>query len=214
MKVAIADDDVLLREGLASLLRVNGFDVVGQAADADGIVAVARDESPDLVILDIRMPPTQTVEGLTAAREIRAQSTDVGIVLLSAHVEVELATELLASGRGIGYLLKSRVAEVEEFFDILARVAAGGVVVDPELVSELFSSRRRADELATLTDREREVLAEMAQGRSNAGIGRELSITEATVEKHVQRILTKLGLADSQQNHRRVLAVLRFLDAS
>jgi DNA-binding NarL/FixJ family response regulator len=214
MKVAIAEDDVLLREGLTILLAANGFEVVGHTATAEGILDLTRTAHPELVILDIRMPPTQTIEGLAAAQQIRAEFRDVGIVLLSAHVEVELAAELLASGRGIGYLLKSRVTEVDDFFAALSRVAAGGVVIDPELVSELFLSRRRADELATLTEREREVLAEMAQGRSNSGIAHHLSISEATVEKHVQRILTKLDLIDSHDDHRRVLAVLRYLDAS
>jgi len=214
MKVTIADDDVLLREGLSSLLVAHGFEVVGQASTAEDIVALTRSTQPDLVILDIRMPPTQTVEGLTAAKQIRAEFREIGIVLLSAHVEVELATELLGSGRGIGYLLKSRIAEVDDFYDTLATVARGGVVVDPALVSELFNSQRRADELAALTQRERDVLAQMAEGRSNSGIARELWISEATVEKHVQRILLKLGLTGSNDDHRRVLAVLRFLDAS
>ena len=214
LRVVLADDDLLLREGLASLLDRSGFQVVGRAGDATGLAALVRDTAPDVVIVDIRMPPTHTREGLEAARLIRRESAGTGILVLSAHAEVEHAMELLASGRGIGYLLKSRVTDVAEFLDTLHRIARGGAVVDPALVQELVSARRRNDPLDGLSSREREVLALMAEGRSNAGIARRLWIAEGTVEKHVRSILTKLDLTDTDEDHRRVLAVLTFLDAS
>jgi serine/threonine-protein kinase PknK len=212
-RVVLADDDVLLREGLASLLARSGFDVVGQAGDGGDLLALVRQTAPELVLVDIRMPPTHTVEGLTAARQIRQELPDTGILVLSAHAEVEHAMELLASGRGIGYLLKSRVTDVAEFVDTLERIAKGGSVVDPALVQELVSARRRDDPLAALSAREREVLSLMAEGRSNAGIGRRLWVTEGTVEKHVRSILTKLGLPETANDHRRVLAVITYLEA-
>jgi DNA-binding NarL/FixJ family response regulator len=212
--VALADDDVLLREGVASLLERSGFEVVGQAGDGDELLDDVRERAPDLVIVDIRMPPTHTTEGLDAARVIREEQPDVGIVVLSAHVEVEHAKGLLATGHGIGYLLKSRVTDVADFIDAVERVAEGGAVIDPTLVSELVSSRVVDDPLEALTPREREVLELMAEGRSNAGIARRLWVTEGTVEKHVQSILGKLNLrADDDDDHRRVLAVITFLDA-
>jgi len=214
LRVVLADDDLLLREGLASLLERSGFQVVGLAGDATGLPALVRDTAPDVVVVDIRMPPTHTREGLEAARVIRSESAATGILVLSAHAEVEHAMELLASGRGIGYLLKSRVTDVDEFLDTLHRIARGGSVVDPALVQELVSARRRNDPLDALSAREREVLALMAEGRSNAGIARRLWIAEGTVEKHVRSILTKLDLTDTDEDHRRVLAVLTFLDAS
>jgi DNA-binding NarL/FixJ family response regulator len=213
LRVVLADDDVLLREGLASLLGRSGFQVVGQAGDASRLLALVAEQTPDLVVVDIRMPPTHTAEGLDAARQIRQQHPETSILVLSAHVEVEHAMELLASGRGIGYLLKSRVTDLEEFLDTLGRIAKGGSVVDPGLVAELVSARHRDDPLAVLSAREREVLALMAEGRSNAGIARRLWVTEGTVEKHVRSILTKLGLAETDDDHRRVLAVLTFLEA-
>jgi DNA-binding NarL/FixJ family response regulator len=213
LRVVLADDDVLLREGLASLLGRSGFQVVGQAGDASRLLALVAEQTPDLVVVDIRMPPTHTAEGLDAARQIRQQHPETSILVLSAHVEVEHAMELLASGRGIGYLLKSRVTDLEEFLDTLGRIAKGGSVVDPGLVAELVSARHRDDPLAVLSAREREVLALMAEGRSNAGIARRLWVTEGTVEKHVRSILTKLGLAEADDDHRRVLAVLTFLEA-
>jgi serine/threonine-protein kinase PknK len=212
-RVVLADDDVLLREGLASLLERSGFAVVGQAGDGEQLLRLVRETAPDLVLVDIRMPPTHTVEGLTAAREIRQELPDTGILVLSAHAEVEHAMELLASGRGIGYLLKSRVTDVAEFVDTLERIAKGGSVVDPALVQELVSARRRDDPLAVLSAREREVLSLMAEGRSNAGIGRRLWVTEGTVEKHVRSIFTKLGLPETADDHRRVLAVVTHLEA-
>jgi DNA-binding NarL/FixJ family response regulator len=213
LRVVVAEDDVLLREGLASLLARTGFEVVGQAGDADALLALVRVTVPDLVLVDIRMPPTQTREGLEAARQIRRDWPDTGILVLSAHAEVEHAMELLATGRGIGYLLKSRVSDVAEFIETLERIARGGSVVDPALVQELVSARTRDDPLAVVSVRERDVLALMAEGRSNAGIARRLWISEGTVEKHVRSILTKLSLAETDDDHRRVLAVLTFLEA-
>jgi DNA-binding NarL/FixJ family response regulator len=212
VRVVVADDDVLLREGLASLLDRSGFEVVGQAGDATGLVELVRDTRPDLAIVDIRMPPAHTTEGLDAAKEIRQEWPEIGILVLSAHAEVDHAMELLASGRGIGYLLKSRVSDVAEFIETLERIARGGSVVDPALVQELVTARKRNDPLAVVSERERDVLSLMAEGRSNAGIARRLWITEGTVEKHVRSILTKLGLSDTDDDHRRVLAVLTFLE--
>lgn len=213
LRVVVADDDVLLREGLASLLDRSGFDVVGQAADATELLALVRDQAPQLAVVDIRMPPTHTTEGLDAAKVIRTESPDTGILVLSAHVDVEHATELLASGHGIGYLLKTRVTDVNDFVETLERIAKGASVVDPALVSELVSARRRDDPLAALSAREREVLMQMAEGRSNAGIARRLWVTEGTVEKHVRSILTKLNLAETGDDHRRVRAVITYLEA-
>ncbi len=213
LRVVLAEDDVLLREGLASLLDRSGFEVVGQAGDAPRLLALVRATVPQLVVVDIRMPPTHTTEGLEAAREIRAELPETAILVLSAHAEVEHAMELLAGGKGIGYLLKSRVTDVDEFIDTLERVGRGGSVVDPALVQELVSARRRDDPLAVLSVREREVLGLMAEGRSNAGIARRLWVTEGTVEKHVRSILTKLNLQETDDDHRRVLAVVTFLEA-
>jgi DNA-binding NarL/FixJ family response regulator len=213
MRVLLAEDDVLLREGLASLLERSGFEVVGQAGDAVQLLGLVREHAPELVVVDIRMPPTHATEGLEAAQVIRQEFPETGILVLSAHVEVEHAMELLASGRRIGYLLKSRVTDVEEFIDTLERIARGGSVVDPALVQELVTARRRDDPLAVLSEREREVLALMAEGRSNAGIARRLWVTEGTVEKHVRSILTKLSLPETDDDHRRVLAVVTFLEA-
>jgi DNA-binding NarL/FixJ family response regulator len=212
LRVVLADDDVLLREGLASLLEGSGIDVVGRAADATELLAAVRDTVPDLAIVDIRMPPTRTTEGLEAARVIRQKHPETAILVLSAHAEVDHAMELLATGRSVGYLLKSRVMDVEEFIDTLDRVAKGGSVVDPALVQELIQARRRNDPLAGLSPREREVLALMAEGRSNAGIGRRLWVSEGTVEKHVRSILAKLNLPETDDDHRRVLAVVTYLE--
>nr|WP_255284861.1 response regulator transcription factor [Rhodococcus jostii] len=209
----LADDDVLLREGVASLLTRSGFDVVGQAGDAVQLLDLVRAAAADLVVVDVRMPPTHTTEGLDAARVVREEFPEVGILVLSAHADVENAMELLASGRGIGYLLKSRVTDVEDFADTLQRIAKGASVVDPALVQELVSVQRRDDPLAVLSVREREVLALMAEGRSNAGIARRLWVAEGTVEKHVRSILTKLSLPGTGDDHRRVLAVVTFLEA-
>lgn len=213
LRVIVADDDVLLREGLASLLTRSGFDVVGQAGDGAELLSRVRAVKPDLVVVDIRMPPTNTTEGLDAARAIREELPNVGILVLSAHVDVEHAMELLASGQGVGYLLKSRVTDVADFIDSVQRIARGGSVIDPMLVNELVSGHRRDDPLAVLSPREYEVLTQMAEGRSNAGIARRLWVTEGTVEKHVRSILTKLNLPEADEDHRRVRAVITFLEA-
>jgi serine/threonine-protein kinase PknK len=211
--VIVADDDVLLREGLASLLERSGFEVVGQAGDAEELMTLARELVPELVLVDIRMPPKHKIEGLEAARAIREELPQIGILVLSAHVELEHATDLLSRGDGVGYLLKSRVRNVGAFTETLERIANGGSVVDPALVEELVGARRRDDPLAELTPREREVLSLMAEGRSNAGIARALWVTEGTVEKHVHHILAKLPVAESDDDHRRVLAVITFLES-
>ena len=212
-RVVLADDDVLLREGIASLLGRSGFDVVGQAGDGTALLDLVETLRPDLAIIDIRMPPGHSTEGLDAARALRRDAPDVSIVLLSAHIEVDEALELLNSGTGVSYLLKSRVTDVGDFVESVQRVARGGSVIDPGLVNELVTARRRNDPLDALTPREREVLAAMAEGYSNAGIARRLYINEGTVEKHVQRIFPKLRIYDTGDDHRRVLAVLAFLDA-
>jgi DNA-binding NarL/FixJ family response regulator len=212
-RVVLADDDVLLREGMASLLDRSGFEVVGQAGDGVELLALVRSTTPDVAIVDIRMPPAHATEGLDAARVIRQELPDTAIIVLSAHVEVDEAMELLSGGEGLGYLLKSRVTDVARFIDTVERIAAGASVVDPSLVQELVKARRRRDPLDVLSPREREVLALMAEGRSNAGIAGQIFVTEGTVEKHVRSILTKLDLPETDTAHRRVLAVLRFLEA-
>jgi serine/threonine-protein kinase PknK len=212
-RVVLADDDVLLREGLASLLERASFDVVGRAGDGETLVQLAHQLEPDLVLVDIRMPPTHSIEGLEAARTIRRELPEIGIVVLSAHVELEHAMELLAGGERTGYLLKGRVANVEDFLQTLDQIARGGSVIDPALVQELFAARRRDDPLGELSNRELEVLALMAEGRSNAGIARRLYVTEGTVEKHVRSILGKLPIQATEDDHRRVLAVITFLES-
>jgi len=212
-RVVLAEDDVLLREGLAGLLERHGMEVVGQAGDGRRLVALVERLRPDLVVTDVRMPPDHAVEGLVAARRIRAANPDVGILVLSAHVEVEQAKELLASGGGVGYLLKTRITRVEDFVEAARAVASGSVVIDPELVAEIVGRPRRHDALAALSEREREVLGLMAEGRSNAGIARRLHVAEATVEKHVRNILAKLSIPAAPDDHRRVLAVIAHLEA-
>jgi DNA-binding NarL/FixJ family response regulator len=212
-RLVVADDDVLLREGLASLLERAGFDVVGLAGDATRLLDLVRERNPDLALVDIRMPPNHSTEGLEAALLIRRDRPEIGIVLLSAHVELEHAMQLLSSGSRTGYLLKGRVTDVDEFVETLHRVARGGSVVDPLLVQELVATQHRDDPLATLSSREREVLSLMAEGRSNAGIARRLWVTEGTVEKHVRSILTKLPIPATDDDHRRVLAVVAFLES-
>jgi DNA-binding NarL/FixJ family response regulator len=212
LRVVVADDDVLLREGLASLLERSGFEIVGQAGDGDALLSLVREHQPDLALVDIRMPPSHTSEGLDAAKVIRDESPKVGIVVLSAHVDVDHAMELLAGGHAIGYLLKTRVTDVADFVDTLQRIANGASVVDPALVAELVSARKRDDPLGALSTREHEVLTLMAEGLSNAGIGRRLWVTEGTVEKHVRSILTKLNLPETGDDHRRVRAVIMYLE--
>ena len=213
VRVVVADDDVLLREGVTSLLQRSGFDVVGQAGDGAQLLDLVRETQPGLVLVDIRMPPTHSTEGLDAARAIREEWPDIAILVLSAHVDVEHAMELLAGGHSIGYLLKTLVTDVADFIETVGRIANGASVVDPALVAELVSARRRDDPLAALSTREREVLVLMAEGLSNAGIGRRIWVTEGTVEKHVRSILTKLDLPETGNDHRRVRAVIMYLDS-
>ncbi|WP_433420381.1 response regulator [Microtetraspora malaysiensis] len=213
MRVVIGEDSALFREGLAHLLADAGYDVVAKAQDAPGLVAAVDATAPDLAIIDIRMPPDLTDDGARAARRIRAAHPELGIVLLSQHVESRHSVELVSSGR-FGYLLKDRVLDVDDFLDALRRVAAGGSALDPEVVSRLIGAHRASDPLRSLTAREREVLALMAEGRTNVGIARRLWLTDRTVETHVSSILTKLGLSGSDEDHRRVLAVLVYLNRS
>jgi DNA-binding NarL/FixJ family response regulator len=211
--VTLADDDVLLREGLASLLERRGFEIVGQCGDSAELISLVREHRPELAIVDIRMPPSHTTEGLDAARVIRDEVPTTAIVVLSSHVEVEHAMDLLGSGERSGYLLKSRVTDVDDFVEALERIVKGASVIDPTLVQELVTARRVDDPLEDLSPREVEVLALMAEGRSNAGIARAISVTEGTVKKHVHSILNKLRLPETEDDHRRVLAVVAYLDA-
>jgi DNA-binding NarL/FixJ family response regulator len=214
MRVVVAEDSVLLREGIVRLLQDAGFDVVGQVGDAEQLVRMVAAFRPDAAVIDIRMPPTNTDDGLRAALEIRKQVPETGVLILSQYVEAGYALELISdTSGGVGYLLKDRVADVERFVDAVRQVATGGSVLDPEVVASLVGRRRRNDPLAVLTPREREVLQLMAEGRSNQGIAERLVITERAVEKHVTAILDKLGLAPTPDDHRRVLAVLTFLRA-
>jgi DNA-binding NarL/FixJ family response regulator len=214
MRVVVAEDSVLLREGIVRLLQDAGFDVVGQVGDAEQLVRRVAAYRPDAAVIDIRMPPTNTDDGLRAALEIRKQVPETGVLILSQYVEATYALELVSdTSGGVGYLLKDRVADVERFVDAVRQVATGGSVLDPEVVASLVGRRRRNDPLAALTPREREVLQLMAEGRSNQGIAERLVITERAVEKHVTAILDKLGLAPTPDDHRRVLAVLTFLRA-
>jgi DNA-binding NarL/FixJ family response regulator len=212
MRVVIAEDSVLLREGVAKLLTEAGFEVVGQSGTADDLLLKVRSYAPDVAVVDVRMPPTQTDEGARAAAQIRDEHPSVGVLLLSQVVEAEHALRLFRERpEGFGYLLKDRVLELEDFVDAVRRVARGGTAVDPEVVSQLLGRTRRDDPLDELTDRERDVLALMAEGRSNQGIGRKLFLSPKTVETHVHRILTKLAIDDDGDDNRRVLAVLAFL---
>ncbi len=212
MRVVIAEDLALLREGIAALLEDAGDDVVAAVGDADALLKAATEQAPDLAIIDVRMPPTQTDEGIRAAVELRRRHPDVAILILSQYVEERYATDLLTGGsHGVGYLLKDRVADVGEFLDAARRVAAGGTAIDPEVVSQLLSRRRRADLLDELTPREREVLALMAEGHANPAIADRLVVTGGAVEKHVRNVFLKLGLPPTDQQHRRVLAVLTYL---
>ncbi|MBI1759405.1 MAG: response regulator transcription factor [Actinobacteria bacterium] len=213
MRVVIAEDSVLLREGLARLLVEAGFDVVDAVPDAESLLRSVGDRQPEVVVADVRMPPTHTDEGLRAALVIRRRWPRVAVLVLSQYVEERYASELLAGDtRGVGYLLKDRVADVEAFVDALHRVGDGGTALDPEVVSQLLARSRRRDPMSGLTPREREVLQLMAEGRSNAGIATQLVVTEGAVEKHVSGIFTKLDLPPAESDHRRVLAVLRYLE--
>ncbi|MFG1618186.1 response regulator [Nonomuraea wenchangensis] len=211
MRIVIGEDSALFREGLARLLSDAGHEVVAKAQDAPGLIAAVASASPDLAIIDIRMPPDLTDDGARAARQIRDSHPELGIVLLSQHVETRHSVDLVSRGR-FGYMLKDRVFDVDDFFDALQRVAAGGSALDPEVVARLIGGRRADDPLASLSAREREVLALMAEGRTNVGIARRLWLTDRTVETHVSSILAKLGLANSEEDHRRVLAVLLYLN--
>ena len=212
MRVVIAEDLALMREGIASLLKEEGHEVLATVGDGDALLAAAAEHGPDLAIIDVRMPPTQTDEGVRAAVELRRRQPEVAILILSQYVEERYATDLLSGGsRGVGYLLKDRVADVSEFLAAARRVAAGGTAIDPEVVSQLLSRRRQADVLEELTPREREVLALMAEGQTNAAIAEHLVITSGAVEKHVHNVFMKLGLPPTEQQHRRVLAVLTYL---
>jgi DNA-binding NarL/FixJ family response regulator len=213
MRIVIAEDSVLLRQGLVRLLADFDLEVVAAVDDADDLLRAVDEHRPDLCIVDIRMSPTHTDEGVRAALVIRAQHPEVAVLMLSQYVEERYATDLIASGtRGFGYLLKDRVADVTEFVEAVGRVAAGGTALDPEVVSQLLVRSRRAEPLASLTPREADVMRLMAEGRSNTGIATELVVSEGAVEKHVTSIFTKLGLPPAEQENRRVLAVLRWLD--
>jgi DNA-binding NarL/FixJ family response regulator len=214
LRVVVAEDEVLLREALCSLLIRAGFDVVGRAGSKPELLAQVSALKPDLVVVDIRMPPTHTNEGLDAARIIREEQPNTGVLVLSAHLDVDGAMDLMMNGSRVGYLLKSRVADVADFIDALERIAKGASVVDPSLMREVLDGRRHEDPLDTLSPREQQVLELMAEGRSNAGIARRLWLAEATVEKHVRSILTKLNLPQTEDDHRRVRAVITYLEAS
>ena len=212
MRVVLAEDSVLLREGVARILADAGFEVVGQASNADELMLKVRSYTPDVAIVDIRMPPTHTDEGLKAAQQIRERHPGIGVLVLSQYAEPAYAMELLAdSAEGVGYLLKDRVSDVDEFCAAVKRVAEGGSALDPTVVSQLVGRRRRDDPVAALTPRETEVLELMAEGRSNQAVGERLFITPRAVEKHVTSIFGKLGLPATAEDHRRVLAVLAYL---
>jgi len=213
MRIVIAEDSVLLRAGLTKLLTDGGFDVVAAVGNADELLQAVAEHQPDVAVIDVRMPPTHTDEGIRAALVIRRQHPEVAVMVLSQYVEERYATDLIASDtRGFGYLLKDRVADVSDFLEAVRRVADGGTALDPEVVSQLLVRSRRPDPLAGLTPRETDVIRLMAEGRSNTGIATELVVTEGAVEKHVSSIFTKLGLPPAEQDHRRVLAVLRWLN--
>jgi DNA-binding NarL/FixJ family response regulator len=214
LRVVVAEDTALLREGIVALLRNAGHDVVGQAATAEDLLLKVRSYAPDVVVTDVRMPPTHTDEGLRAAREIRQQHPDVGVLVLSSYVEPAYAAELVADdASGVGYLVKDRVYDVEEFLAAIERVASGGTAFDPKVVSAMVGRSRRQDVLAELTDREREVLALMAEGRTNTAIAGKMFLSGRAVERTVTSIFGKLNLPDTDEHHRRVLAVIAFLQA-
>ncbi len=213
LRVVIAEDSAILREGLAQLLAMRGHEVVASVIDADALRQAVHEHQPDVAVVDIRLPPGFVDDGLRAAVELRRQLPDLGVLVFSQYVERSFAADLLAGGSaGVGYLLKERVVDLDDFMDALARVAAGGTALDPEVVAQLVGSSRNRDRLDQLTPREREVLGLMAQGRANSAIAAALTVTERAVEKHIANIFTKLDLLPSSQDHRRVLAVLRYLE--
>jgi DNA-binding NarL/FixJ family response regulator len=215
VRVVIAEDAALMREGLVGLLVDRGHEVVAAVGDADALIAAVAGQRPDVAVVDVRMPPTHSDEGLRAALRLRRDHPGTGVLVLSQYIETRYATELLAgNAAGVGYLLKDRVADVADFVDALARVAAGGTALDPEVVRQLLGVRRHEHAVLTLTPREREVLALMAEGRSNAGIATALSVSGGVVEKHVANIFGKLGLPPAEGDNRRVLAVLRYLGSA
>ncbi|MCF2533226.1 response regulator transcription factor [Yinghuangia soli] len=212
MRIVIAEDAAVLRDGLVQLLTDRGHEVPAALADADGLAAAVAEHRPDVIVVDIRMPPTHTDEGLRAAIELRRAHPTLGVLVFSQYVETRYAARLLAeNAAGVGYLLKERVVDVRDFVDALARVAAGGTALDPEVVGQLLGAGRRVDALDTLTPRERDVLGLMAEGRSNAAIAKGLKVSDRAVEKHIGSIFTKLDLPPSDEDHRRVMAVLKFL---
>jgi DNA-binding NarL/FixJ family response regulator len=213
LRLTIIDDSTLFREGLVRVSRDLGFEVVGQAGDALSIVELVRANAPDVAVLDIRMPPTFTTEGLVAAREIRAAFPSLGVLVLSQYVDTHHVMELIASGGGVGYLLKDHVGDIAEFGDAVRRIAAGGSVIDPDVVAELVGRRRHREAIEELTEREREVLQLMAQGRTNSAVGSRLHLSPKTVEAHIRNIFMKLQLEPAEDDHRRVLAVLTYLRA-
>ena len=213
MRIVIAEDTVLLREGIAGLLEDAGHEVVGRAGDADTLLALVGEHAPDLAVVDVRMPPEYDDEGTQAAATIRRDHQQTAVLVLSQHIETRHVVELVAAGGGFGYLLKDRVLDVDDFLDAARRVAEGGSALDPQVVSRLLSTQGAADPLAELSAREREVLSLMAEGRTNAGIAKRLWLTEKTVETHIRSILMKLGLSVSADDHRRVMAVLAYLRA-
>ncbi|WTP57416.1 response regulator transcription factor [Streptomyces phaeochromogenes] len=215
MRVVIAEDSALLRDGLAQLLQLRGVDVAAAVGDAEALLAAVAEHRPDAAVVDIRLPPTQTDEGLRAAVRLRADHPGTGVLIFSQYVETKYAEQLLGTNPGgVGYLLKERVVDIGEFVDALERVAAGGTALDPEVVAQLFGASRRTNALDTLTPREREVLALMAEGRTNHAVATSFGVSERAVEKHIANIFTKLGLLPSDTGNRRVLAVLRYLETA
>ncbi|MDH6215529.1 response regulator transcription factor [Streptomyces pseudovenezuelae] len=214
MRVVIAEDSALLRDGLAQLLELRGVEVAAAVGDAETLLAAVAEHAPDVAVVDIRLPPTQTDEGVRAAVRLRTERPGMGVLLFSQYVETAHAAQLLANPAGFGYLLKERVADIGEFVDALERIKAGGTALDPEVVAQLFGASRRTTALDTLTPRERQVLSLMAEGRTNHAVATALTVSERAVEKHVANIFTKLGLPPSDTGHRRVLAVLRYLEST